>query len=201
MSNYIFSAAVMANMLSMTAMLILFSIAGLSQLSADITTCGMLGLIVASFVRERFIFQYSSKSNEYSQKGISAFYQANRNPILVSYVVLFFTVALSNIYLGIYQRGAITQTTLPFGLNGIYKWLLLFGLASFSTVILRCEFLIKKKASYLVVILSLSESFLTNVSMLSIGMILNVSALAYGMYMSMTKVSVKITPRLPPVSD
>lgn len=161
-----------------------------------VTTCGMLGLIAASFVRERFIFQYASKSDEFSQKGILAFYQANRNPILISYVVLFLIVALTNIYLGIYQRGAITQTTLPFGLNGIYKWLLLFGLASFSAVILRCELLIKEKASYLVVILSLSESFLTNVSMLSRGMILNVSALAYGMYKSMKKASVKITPRL-----
>lgn len=160
-----------------------------------VTSCGMLGLILASFVREKFIFLYSRKSDECSQIGILAFYKANRNFILISYVILFLTVALTNIYLGIYQRGAITQTTLPFGLNGIYKWLLLFGLASFSAVILRCELLIKEKATYLIVILSLLESFLTNVSMLSRGMILNVSALTYGTYVSLKKKSIKITPR------
>ena len=41
-------------------------------------------------------------------------------------------LGISNIVLGIYQRGMVTQTVLPFGLNGIYKWLLQFGLSSMA---------------------------------------------------------------------
>ena len=163
-------------------------------------SCGLFGLLVASFVREKLIFKYPMKMNGYNVNGILKFYKDYRNFILTGFVVLFLTVAVTNIYFGIYQRGEIAQTILPFGLNGIYKWLLLFGLASMSAMILHCELIIKKDVSYIVIILSLLESFSSNVSLLSRGMILNVSALAYGIYASLKIKSIKLNLRVPATS-
>jgi hypothetical protein len=149
-----------------------------------VSSCGMFGLICASFIRERVFFSGYQLAKEYKQNGIVSFYSKYRGYILSLFVILFLTVALTNFHFGIYQRGEITQVSLPLGLSGIYKWLLLFGLASVSALVIRCELVIRKDISYTVAILSLLESFITNVSLLSRGMVLNVSALVYGIYMS-----------------
>jgi hypothetical protein len=143
---------------------------------------GILGLIIASVVREKYIFNYPKISIGYSHKGIIDFYKDYRKYILISFAALFIIVGWTNIYFGIYQRGELTKTILPFGFNGVYKWLLLFGLASVSAVIWQCELHVKNKVSYLVVVLSLFESMVSSVAMFSRGMILNVGALAYGIY-------------------
>lgn len=161
-----------------------------------VAACGMMGLLLASYVREKFIFRYPEKSVSYTQSGLFNFYKEYRSYVLSGFVILFLTIALSNAYLGMYQRGGITETVLPFGLNGVYKWLLLFGLASVSAVILRCELLLKNAVTYPVVILSLLESFSTNVSLLSRGMILNVSALAYGWYKTLKIHSIRLNFRV-----
>jgi len=145
-------------------------------------SCGIFGLILASIVREKYIFNYPRKTVEYEHNGILNFYKDYRSFILIGFAIIFITVALTNIYFGIYQRGEITKTILPFGLNGIYKWLLLFGLASGSAVIWQCELHLKNNVSYLIIILSLLESLASSVAMFSRGMILNVSALGYGIY-------------------
>ena len=160
-----------------------------------VSTCGLAGLLVASFVRERWLFNYPMKTKEDSQSGLSSFYLKYRTLVMTGFAFSFLFISLTNIYLGIYQKGTITQTTLPFGLNAIYKWLLLFGLASFSAVILKCEISKKQKLSFVVVLLSLLESFSTNVSLLSRGMILNVSALAYGVYTTLRSASLKLSLR------
>ena len=69
--------------------------------------------------------------------------------------------------------------------------MLLFGLASFSALILRFEFAAIKKPSLLVIFLSLLESFTTNISLLSRGMILNSSALIYGVLISLKQYQIK----------
>ena len=161
-----------------------------------VSSCGMLGLITASIVREKIIFGYPMKTAGYKHNGILNIYKDYRNSILICFAFLFISVALTNIYFGIYQKGEITQTILPLGLNGIYKWLLLFGLASVSAVILQCELIIKMQLSYRVIILSLLESFSTNVSLLSRGMILNSFALAYGVYASLRINSIKLNLRV-----
>ena len=160
-----------------------------------VTSCGLMGLLVASFVREKFIFRYPEKFKKSPQDSVLNFYNEYRKFILVGFVVLFMSVALTNVIFEIYQRGEIAKTELPWGLNGIYKWLLLFGLASVSAMILKYEILAKNSVSYTVVMISLLESFATNVSLLSRGMILNVSALVYGIYSSSKIESVKISHR------
>ncbi len=150
-----------------------------------VVSCGVFGLIIASYLRERFIFKYPDEIETVGNAGIFEFYKKNRMIVLVLFVTLFSGVAVSNLYFGIYQRGEIAQTILPFGLSGVYKWLLLFGLASFTAIILRFEFFINKSTTYLVVIIGMLESFLSSVSLFSRGMILNTSALVYGVMRSL----------------
>jgi len=155
------------------------------------SACGLSGLIVASFVREKFIFIYPEKITNESSKGLFRLYRNNRKLILLSFIVLFVFVAISNTYYGIYQRGTIPRTILPFGLSGIYKWLLFFGFASFSALILKYEFTLNKKTTYPVAIICMLESFLSNISLLSRGMILNVGALIYGVIKSTNIYNIK----------
>jgi len=156
-----------------------------------ITTCGFVGLLIASCVREKFIFAYPEKLNKIELNGLFQLYKNHRKLVLSLFVILFFTISFTNVYFGIYQRGTIPSLVLPYGGSGVYKWLLLFGCASFSALILHFEFVLNKKTSYLIVVISLFESFLTNVSLLSRGMILNVSALVYGVIISLKVYSIK----------
>lgn len=146
-----------------------------------ISSCAFLALILASFLREKFIFNYASETQKSTLFGLNQFYQNNRAICLVMFVALVVFVAITNIYFGFYQRGSVTKTILPYGLNGIYKWLLFFGLASFSALILWFEYYEGKRNSYLVSVIVLFETFVSNVSLLSRGMLLNASSLGYGL--------------------
>ncbi|MEN6318161.1 MAG: hypothetical protein ABFD82_05350 [Syntrophaceae bacterium] len=144
-----------------------------------VTSCGVIGLLLASFVRRKFPFSYEKASSQIQSEKTFSFYQRYRVSALVLFFVLFVIVAVTNATFGIYQRGTVSRTILPFGFGGIYAWLLLFGFASFSAVILDCEFRLKKNP-YLASIIALLECFSSNVSMLSRGMILNSGALMLG---------------------
>ena len=149
-----------------------------------VSACGLLGLLLASILREKFFFNYVAKASEQNEIAISHFYARYRKIILFVFFCAFTSVALLNISFGIYQKGSITQTLLPFGLNGVFKWLLLFGLASFSALILKLELVAKKQIAFIVILIVLLESFSTNTSLLSRGMVLNVGALVYGVYVA-----------------
>lgn len=147
-----------------------------------VSTCGFLGLLVASGIRRKWLFSYRKVTPAYLHKGILVFYRNHRTLILVGLVFLTLVVAVSNFWLGIYQRGNIPRTVLPFGLNGVYTWLLLFGLSSFWAVILRLDYELSGKLSTPIVGLFLLDSFFSNLSLLSRGMILNSSALFLGVF-------------------
>ena len=159
-----------------------------------VSIVGILGFIFASCIREKYIFTYPEKSEDSGYKGLLWLYRQHRKLVLIMFVLLVLFVSVTNFYFGIYQRGTISRTSLPYGLNGVYTWLLLFGLASFSALILHLEFVINKKTSYTVVFISLIEGFITNISLLSRGMVINISALGYGIYRSMKFNSIKPTP-------
>lgn len=156
-----------------------------------VTSCGLSGFLLVSFLREKLFFYYPGKIEGIQQKGLFEFYRHYRKTIWILFVALFVFVGVSNAYLGIYQRGSITRTILPFGFNGVYKWLLLFGLASISALILRFEFEISKKASLAAAGLGLLESFVSNTSLLSRGMILNSSSLLFGIAKGLSVYSLK----------
>lgn len=87
----------------------------------------------------------------------------------------------------IYQKGEITKTILPYGINGVIKWLILFGFSSFSAVILKMEIDNNKKIPVIIMLIIILESFFSNTSLLSRGMILNIGALAIGALFIMIK--------------
>ena len=145
-----------------------------------VTLCGVAALLLVSFIRGRFFFSYPEKKREICLIGLFNFYKKYRKPIWISFITLFVTVAITNAYYGIYQRGTVPRIQLPYRLDGIYTWLLQFGTASISALLVEFELILNKKATYSVVIIGMLESFFSNVSMLSRGMILNVGALAIG---------------------
>lgn len=155
-----------------------------------VASCGFCGLITASFVREKLWFKYPKEMNTEDSSPLSLFYDRYRRPLLLAFVLTVVAIGVSNAYLGIYQKGSITRTTLPFGLNGVYKWLLLFGLAAVSALFIKFEMAGSRKNLPWVVLLGLFECFISNVSQLSRGMILNGSALLYGYWVATLKMKV-----------
>jgi len=145
-----------------------------------VTSCGVVALLIARLVRRKFFFSYKSVAGQTRLDALFSFYRNHRKLILALFSSLFVIVAVTNAILGIYQRGSVPRTILPFGLSGVYTWLLLFGLASISAVILDCEFRMKKSV-HLASFIALTECFFSNVSMLSRGMILNGGSLIIGM--------------------
>jgi hypothetical protein len=146
-----------------------------------VSSCGVLALLLAHYTRRSF-FSYNRSVGARGLMGcLYGFYRDNRRVILGSFCCFFVIVACANVICGIYQRGTVPRTILPFGMNGIVTWLLLFGLSSFSAVILDCE-LRQEKNPYTASIIGLLECFFSNSAMLSRGMILNGSSLLFGMH-------------------
>jgi hypothetical protein len=161
-----------------------------------IVSCGVLALIVASYLREKFIFKYPLNHQRNKFSGLFEFYKKYRKVVWVIFVILFIGIAATNLYFGIYQRGSTPRTILPFGLNGVYTWLLLFGATSISSILIHFEFLQSKKMSFTVVLLTLFESFFSNISMLSRGMVINMAAIGIGGLKSKKVLNIKISTKL-----
>jgi hypothetical protein len=160
-----------------------------------ISTCAFSGIFIASWLRQKYLFIYPDKVDEVCQPGLFNIYIKYRKLVLFLFVLIFVSVAAINLLLGIYQRGEISQTTLPYGLNGVLKWLLLFGLASFSAILLKFEYLVAKKTTFLVAFITLLESFFSSISLLSRGMILNFSSLGYGAVRELRLFKIKLKVR------
>jgi len=146
-----------------------------------VACCGLLALLLVSFIR-RMHFAYQATDENIDTSGLLRLYKKYKKIILSVFILVIILIGVTNAQLGIYQKGSITKTLLPFGLNGIYKWLLLFGLATFSALILRLESEITKKISLLVVLIVLAETFFSSVSQMSRGMMFNAIALLYGYF-------------------
>lgn len=158
-----------------------------------VSSCGFAALLFASFVRQS-LFTYSEAPCAPLQSGLFNLYRTYRKTCIAVFVLMVLLVAGSNVWLGIYQRGMVAQTLLPFGLNGVYKWLLQFGLASIVALIIRFEIELNRNLSVMAIFLPLLESFLSNVSLLSRGMILNLSALGIGGLRLIRAMKVRVDP-------
>ncbi len=155
-----------------------------SPASADqalqVTSVALAAILLARFLRARFWFSYPQTLPSIGYVGIFAFYRKYRLVLMLAFIIFVLAVCISNALLGIYQRGLVAQTNLPFRLNGVYTWLLLFGMASVSALILRFEFEINRDRYWIAVTIALLEVALSNISMWSRGMILNGASLLYG---------------------
>ena len=161
-----------------------------------ISSFGLAGLWLASYVRGRYVFNYPESLEVETQSGLFWFYSRYRVSILIAFFVFVVLVGFVNAYLGIYQRGEVTRTFLPFGLNGVVTWLLLFGMSSFVAVILNLEFRLNKNRYWLAVILSFVESSISSISLLSRAMVLNAGSIIYGVMFKLRGSSFKISKRL-----
>lgn len=159
-----------------------------------VASCGFSGLLAASFIRQKF-FRYTATPPSCTGQGLFEFYRVYRKTVIALFVLLVLAVAFSNIWLGIYQRGMVVQTVLPFGLNGIYKWLLQFGLASIAALIIRFEIELHRDISMMAIFPPLLECFFSNVSLLSRGMVLNAAALGLGGLRTVLAMKVRLTPK------
>ena len=145
---------------------------------------GLIGFLCASLLREKWLFNYPAKIPFNQASGLYRFYSRYRNRILISFILIILLISISNIFLGIYQRGLIPTVVPAFGIDGLYKWLLLFGFASISSIIIMNELVKFNRLTSVAIIIGIFETFFSNVSLLSRGMIINAGALCYGIYKS-----------------
>jgi len=145
-----------------------------------VVCCALGATLVARFVRERWVFSYPDALPEVAYSGLFTFYRKHRFAVLTGFVLAVLLVCLSNAWFGIYQRGQVARVSLPFGLNGVYAWMLMFGMASVSAILLRFEFELNRDRYWIAISIALLETALSNISLWSRGMILNGSSLLYG---------------------
>lgn len=148
-----------------------------------VSSIGFLGFLGASFIRQYFkLFTYS-QSPKIELKHLEKFYNQYRKIIITCLIFISLTIAIINIYFGIYQKGLPPQTILPMGLNRIITWLILFGLSSLFSFIVFYDFK-NKKIGIMSSLLYLFDCFSSNVSLLSRGFVLNGSSLIFAHYFS-----------------
>jgi hypothetical protein len=144
-----------------------------------ISSIGILGFVFGSYLREK-IYVYKA----FKDKNISFldFYLDNRKIILKIFFLVIFSFSIFNFIFYIYQKGTVPLLTLPFKLNYLVGWLLTFGFASFSSLIIYVEFLVNKKYKYSAILFGFIEVFISSVSLLSRAMIFNGFSLLLGLY-------------------
>ena len=152
--------------------------------SLTVVSCGVTALLLVRLVRAWFLFTYPVSAGVNGLDGLYAFYKRYRNYVWTVFCVLILALAISNLYFGIYQRGLAPRTVLPYKLGGVYTWLLLFGAASISALMLEFEIRLHRTIPYVLLFLVLLEVSASNVSMISRGMILNTGALFVGVYVA-----------------
>ncbi len=148
-----------------------------------VSQVAILALAFASYIREKFFFSYIKLEEKKKEpQNLIKFYSKFKKKII--YLLLFILVIITSTNLGFsfFQKGTIPDLILPMGLNNIFKWLLMFGLSSFFTVIIYLEFLIQKKNSNNVLKYGFLENFFSSISSISRGMIFNSTAIFYGYY-------------------
>ena len=148
-----------------------------------ISTIGILGFLFARYIRSKYIFNYKVLENqELEMRKYLTFYSDYRKKILIIYFFLILFFPIINLIFVFFQKGTVPETILPFQLNNFINWLLMFGLASLSSLIIFFEFFYKKKNSNNILKIGIFENFLSSVSVLSRAMIFNSTSLAYGYY-------------------
>lgn len=145
-----------------------------------VVCCAMAAILLVRFVRQRCGFCYPEVLPGIGYVGLFAFYRRFRGVLLCMFIVGVVLVCAANAWFGFYQRGQVARLTLPLGLNGVFTWLLTFGMASVSAVLLRFEFELNRNRYWIAITLALLEAAFSNISLWSRGMILNGSALLYG---------------------
>lgn len=124
--------------------------------------------IVSSIISKKIINIEVPKNNNIKVKSFfQIIYLKNRVLILLLFIILIITASFLNYKFGIYQKGLINVTRSSNLIDNLIKWLLLFGLTTFSCFIIHTEILYRKKIDFSTIFTSLFEIFISFSSMLS----------------------------------
>ena len=140
-----------------------------------------IGYLSAIILKEWFIKKFKMQFNISDHNNKKIFLKIQNFFIIILFLLILF-LAYFNLENLIYQRGLKSQSQYNFLVNGIVKWLLLFGLSSFISTLLFIN--LKNKKTIQLSLLSIFETFISNISFLSRGMIFNAFAIFYGIYKS-----------------
>jgi hypothetical protein len=120
---------------------------------------------------------YEIKKQSFFEKSYLKF----RKKIIFLFIILFCFIAFLNLYLNIYQKGFIYQHEIYFLIVNFIKWMLIFGMTTFSCFFIYTEIIRLKKVSSLLITIAFFEIFLSYSSMLSRAVIMNLSAITFSL--------------------
>ena len=147
-----------------------------------------LTCIFSSFIFRNFKKKYPVKNKISLQKSFfTDLYLQNRILVLIVFLTFIIVLAIVNLCLGIHQRGFLYYHELPSSITNAVKWLLLFGLTTFSCFIFHVEIRNLKKINIFTIIIILLEVFFSYTSMLSRSFIINSSSLMLPIYQQSRK--------------
>ena len=141
-------------------------------------------------IRHKF---FNSKINE--QKQISFFerlYLNHKKLITFLFILSFSFIAYLNFHFNVYQKGFIYPHEISLIIVNFIKWMLLFGLTSFSCFFVYTEVLRYKKFSPFVILVAFTEVFVSYSSMLSRLLILAHAAIAFSYYKYLNMIKNKL---------
>ena len=136
--------------------------------------------IFLCFVFRRIVFV--EKIYEINEKSFfEKVYLNNKRKVIFLFIIIFSIIAISNFNFNIYQRGFIYEHKITFVIVNFIKWMLLFGLTTFSCFFIYTDILRLKKVSLFIIVVAFMEIFLSYTSMLSRAAIMNLSTVTFSL--------------------
>ena len=152
-----------------------------------VSQIGIISFILAGFFREFIFFNYPQKLS-FNFNGDN-FFSRNKFGLWMLFIIFFLTIGFLNFYFKIYQKGLLPIYELNFVISGMFKWLLLFGLSTISSIFIFYEANTFKKFFITSAVIVFFETFISSLSMLSRGMIFNAFAIFFGIYKFSKKIN------------
>ncbi len=143
-----------------------------------VSSVGILGFFLSSIIN-LFYFPLNYKQKKiFNDTQLINFFNNYQYVILFFFILLILIINYFNFYYLIYQKGLLANNDIPKLISITFKWLLLFGLSSFSVFIIYNS-LSNNKISLKILIIAVFENFITSVSLLSRGMFVNFMAIFF----------------------
>ena len=147
----------------------------------NIASISIISFLFSRWFRLKFIFNYGSFNiDNYNYLNCLDFYSKFRKLIFLIYLFSIIFFAVVNYNFSIFQKGTLPEIMLPLGLNNFFNLSLMFGLTSFSSILIFFEFQLKKKNNNNYLKFGLLETLISSISMLSRAMIFNGISIVYG---------------------
>ena len=149
--------------------------------SLVVSSFSIILLMLASFIMEKIL--YNKKFTFKSRTEINFFfYKKYKWFIIISLLFISALVSYINFEFRIYQKGLLPSVNVNYIFSMVIRWLLLFGFASFSTIVVLFHIQIYKKIPLYLFILIIIPIFFSSLSLLSRDMIFNSSAILFGIF-------------------